>query len=106
MSNSAATNSDTFRTIENRLSHFNPPILLKKHIGSELRVHGNTLDGIDFVVMDRNKLLEELRAARDIKGEQVFAEGSKEDPKHWTRKGIKGDPKHWALKLSFASTDG
>jgi hypothetical protein len=106
MSNSAATNSDTFRTIENRLSHFNPPILLKKHIGSDLRVHGNTLDGVDFVVKDRNKLLEELRAARDTSGQPVFAEGSKEDPKHWTRKGIKGDPKHWALKLSFAATDG
>jgi len=108
MSNSArhATNSDTFRTIERRLGNLNPPVLLTDHIGSELRVHGNTLDGVDFVAKDRKKLLTALRAAKDTSGEPVFAEGSKEDPKHWARKGIKGDPKHWALKLSFAATDG
>src|SRR5690606_10376323 len=81
-------------------------IELRKHIGSEIRVHERTLDGIDFVVKDRDAWLKALRAARTLEGEPVFAEGSKEDPKHWQRKGIKGDPKHWALRLSFGATDG
>ena len=101
-----AMNSGTFRTIEQRLANLLPAIELRKHIGTDIRVHDSTLDGIDFFVKDRDRLINELRAARTLDGEPVFAEGSKEDVKHWQRKGIKGDPKHWALNLSFASTNG
>ena len=68
MSNSAsdATNSDTFRTIEKRLGDFNPPVVLKEHIGSDLQVGESTLGGVTFVVKNRTNLLKALRAAKDI----------------------------------------
>jgi hypothetical protein len=105
-STAQAMTSDTFLTIETRLRDLTPPILLKDHIGKAFIVYGTTLQGVDFLIKDRQKLLKAFRDARDTTGNPVFAEGSKEDAKHWERKGIKGDPNQWALKLSFAKTNG
>ncbi|MEO7672834.1 MAG: hypothetical protein ABIU09_02005, partial [Pyrinomonadaceae bacterium] len=59
-----------------------------------LIAHHNTLDGIDFIVEDRQKLITALRNTR-ADGRGAFAEGTGSD---WS--------KHWALALSFGATDG
>lgn len=98
---------EVFDTIKNRLAqNFNPPILLEEHIvnswskieklGRYLPVIAsrNTLNGIDFIVEDRDKLLTAVRNAM-ADGKPAFVEGSSNDWK-----------KHWALTVSFLSTDG
>jgi hypothetical protein len=109
-------NRPVFEKISNRLTHFTPPILLDKHIISDDKAiehivdekggvhrvrrfypvvaHRNTLDGIDFIVADRQKLITDIRNPR-VDGKQVFAEGTGTD---WS--------KHWALALSFGATEG
>ncbi len=109
-------NRPVFEKISNRLTYFTPPILLDNHIisddkaieqtvdeqGGQHRVrrfypvvaHRNTLDGIDFIVGDRQKLITTLRNAR-ADGRAAFAEGTGSD---WS--------KHWALALSFGATEG
>jgi hypothetical protein len=99
-------NQPVFDAIKNRLSNLYPPILLGEHIvhskekiaelGRFLPViaHRNTLNGIDFIVEDRNKLLSAIRnASADQK--PAFIEGSNHDWK-----------KHWALTVSFLATEG
>lgn len=99
-------NQAVFDAIKNRLASFYPPILLGEHIvhswekvnklGRYLPViaHRNTLNGIDFIVEDRNKL---LCAIRNTSADQksAFVEGSNHDWK-----------KHWALTVSFLATEG
>lgn len=99
-------NQAVFDAIKNRLAGFYPPILLSEHIvhsrekvsklGRYLPViaHRNTLNGIDFIVEDRNRLLSAVRSARADQN-SGFVEGSSHDWK-----------KHWALTLSFLATDG
>lgn len=95
MSNPAvAKMSDSYRKIANRLSGFRPPIFIDDHIGSDLEAGATTLGGITFTAKDSERLLTALRDARDWSGQKAFAEGSKEDTKHW------------ALSLSFAATEG
>jgi hypothetical protein len=107
--NHVVANQNVFDTISNRLTNFSPPILLSEHIVhnwekiqelSKQRflpviAHRNTLNGIDFIVEDRNKLLCAIRNAKADSGRIAFVEGSKFD---WS--------KHWALALSFKATDG
>jgi hypothetical protein len=106
--NHLVANQKIFDIIQKRLTQFSPPIVLGEHIVhswdrvqelSKQRylpviAHKNTLNGIDFIVEDRNKF---LRAVRDAKagGKPGFVEGHKSD---WRN--------HWALALSFAATDG
>jgi hypothetical protein len=98
-----------FDRISNRLNEFNPAILLGEHIVHDWErivelskrrylpvvAHRNTLNGIDFIVQDREKLLCAIRNAKADEGKKAFFEGSKNDWK-----------KHWALALSFGATEG
>ena len=86
--------SDTYRKIATRLSGFSPPILIEQHIASDLFAGRTTLDGVNFVAKDYDRLLAALRNAKDLSGEKAFAEGSMHDPRHW------------ALRLSFTATHG
>ncbi len=95
--------SDTYLTIAKRLATLNPPIVIANYIGSNLVAGRNTLHGISFVTNDQNKLLHALRIAKDDRGNQAFAEGSKADPQHWNNQ---GDPNNWALRKSFSETHG
>jgi hypothetical protein len=97
---------DVFDKINNRLAAFQPAISLDEHIvhswdkvkelGNYLPVTAarNTLDGIDFIVEDREKLLFAVRQAMQD-GKPAFVEGSSHDWK-----------KHWALTVSFLATEG
>jgi hypothetical protein len=109
-------NRGVFDKISRRLTYFTPPILLDKHIVSDDKaIHcefdergrgqlvrrfypvvaaRNTLDGIDFIVADRQKLISTLRNTT-ADGKPAFWEGTGSD---WS--------KHWALALSFGATDG
>lgn len=109
-------NRPVFEKISQRLTHFTPPILLDQHIIADEKAieqvfdpksgwkqvrrfypviaHRNTLDGIDFIVADRQKLINTLRSTK-IDGEKAFWEGTGTD---WS--------KHWALALSFGATEG
>lgn len=109
-------NRPVFEKISQRLTHFTPPILLDQHIIAEDKAiekrfdpqlgwvnvrrfypvvaHRNTLDGIDFIVADRQKLINTLRSTK-VEGEKAFWEGTGSD---WS--------KHWALALSFGATEG
>jgi hypothetical protein len=49
--------SDTYRKIATRLSSFNPPILIEQHIESDLFAGRTTLDGVNFVAKDYDRLL-------------------------------------------------
>jgi hypothetical protein len=107
--NHLVANQHVFDKISHRLNTFSPPIVLGEHIVhswekiktlSEQQylpviAHRNTLNGIDFIVEDRQKLLCAIRNARADEGKPGFVEGSKDDWK-----------KHWALALSFKATDG
>jgi hypothetical protein len=95
--------SDVYLTISSRLASFTPAILIAQHIGSGLYAGRDTLHGISFVAKDLNKILHAFRSARDNRGNEAFAEGSKEDPQHWNNL---GDPNNWALRKSFAETHG
>jgi hypothetical protein len=106
--NHIGANQHILDTISNRLTNFYPQILLGEHIVhswervvelSKLRylpviAHRNTLNGIDFIVEDRDKLLCAIRNAK-ADNKPAFAKGTKND---WS--------KHWALALSFLATDG
>lgn len=109
-------NRPVFEKISNRLTYFTPAISLDNHIISDDKAieqtvdekggthrirrfypvvaHRNTLDGIDFIVADRQKLITDIRNAR-ADGKEAFAEGTGSD---WS--------KHWALALSFGATEG
>ena len=109
-------NRSVFEKISNRLTYFTPAILLDDHIISDDKAievgfddrgyeqpvrrfypvvaHRNTLDGIDFIVADRQKLIATLRGTK-AEGKQAFWEGTGSD---WS--------KHWALALSFGATEG
>ncbi len=109
-------NRPVFEKISNRLTYFTPAILLDNHIVSDDKAiervvdqrggqhlvrrfypvvaHRNTLDGIDFIVADRNKLIATLRNTT-ADGKPAFVEGTGSD---WS--------KHWALALSFGATEG
>ena len=109
-------NRAVFEKISNRLTYLTPAILLDNHIVSDDKAiertvdqtggqhlvrrffpvvaHRNTLDGIDFIVADRNKLITTLRATT-ADGNKAFSEGTGSD---WS--------KHWALALSFGATEG
>lgn len=96
-----------FDTIKNRLASFNPAILLDEHIVNSwskieklgrylpVKTYRNVLNGIDFIVEDREKLLTAVRNARGDQQKPAFVEGSNQDWK-----------KHWALTVSFLATDG
>lgn len=102
-------NQGVFEAIKNRLAmDFHPPILLEEHIvhswekimtlGDFLPIiaHRNTLNGIDFIVEDREKLLTAIRnAMADYKPAFVEANKTKSD---WN--------KHWALAVSLLATNG
>lgn len=106
--NHVIANQHVLDTISNRLTNFSPKISLGEHIVhkwervAELSkqrylpviAHRNTLNGIDFIVEDRNNLLCAIRNAKSD-GKSAFVEGNKND---WS--------KHWALALSFSATDG
>lgn len=104
--NGAVEYPKVFEAIKNRLAGFSPPILLDEHIvhseeklkkiGDYLPVktYRNTLNGIDFIVEDREKFLSAVKQAK-TDGKCAFIEGSKND---WQ--------KHWALTISFKATDG
>ena len=109
-------NWPVFEKISNRLTYFTPSILLDQHIISDDKAleqtvneqggtqvvrrfypviaHRNTLDGVDFIVKDKQKLINALRTAK-VDGKEAFAEGTGSD---WS--------KHWALALSFGATEG
>lgn len=101
-------NQKVLDTIENRLSDFSPQIVLGNHIVNSREkliqlskdrflpviAHQNTLNGIDFIAEDRNRLLNAIRTA-SAGGKPGFVEGNSSDWK-----------KHWALTLSFLATDG
>lgn len=107
--NHVPANQHVLDKISNRLNAFNPPINLGEHIVhswdkiselSEQRflpviAHRNTLNGIDFIVEDRNKFLCAIKNAKADQGKPAFVKGSNND---WS--------KHWALTLSFLATDG
>lgn len=110
-------NRAVFEKISNRLTYFTPAIKLDEHIltddkilevhvdartGAKYQVrryypvvaHRNTLDGIDFIVADRQKLINTLRKTT-ADGKPAFFEGTGTD---WS--------KHWAMALSFGATEG
>ncbi len=109
-------NRAVFEKISRRLTYFTPAILLDNHIvsddagieytvdetGQQHRIrrfypvvaHRNTLDGIDFIVADKQKLINTLRNTT-ADGKPAFFEGTGTD---WS--------KHWALALSFGATEG
>lgn len=109
-------NRSVFEKISNRLTYFSPAISLDEHIISDDKAlerevdqrggqhivrrfypvvaHRNTLDGIDFIVANKQKLINTLRNTK-ADGEQAFSEGTGSD---WS--------KHWALALSFGATEG
>lgn len=96
-----AKNSETFRKIEARLAAFRPPIVLKDHIvddptPEELKVHRNTLGGVDFAVKSRVKFVQAFRNARKGDDSAFAAGGTKAED--WKE--------HWALAISFLSTNG
>lgn len=107
--NYVGANQHVLDKIKNRLLTFSPQILLGEHIVNDwgklvqlskerflpVIAHRNTLNGIDFIVEDRNKLLCALRNAKADEDKPAFVEGSSNDWK-----------KHWALTLSFLATDG
>ena len=107
--NQVIANQHVLDTIYNRLLTFSPPIRLGDHIVSDwdrivelskqrflpIVAQHNTLDGIDFIVQDRGKLIAAIRNAKADDGNKGFVEGSNNDWK-----------KHWALTLSFLATDG
>jgi len=106
--NHVGANQHVFEKISDRLKTFNPQILLGEHIVHDWNrvvelskqrflpviAHRNTLDGIDFIVEDRQKLLSAVRSAK-AGSKPGFAEGTRNS---WS--------KHWALALSFLATDG
>lgn len=109
-------NKPIFDKISTRLTYFTPGIQLDKHIISDAKAlehsvnergepmvtrhfypvvaHRNTLDGIDFIVADRQQLISTLRNTT-ADGKPAFVEGTGSD---WS--------KHWALALSFGATEG
>ncbi len=89
-----AKSTDTYLQISSRLARFSPAVLIADHIGKDLSAGRTTLDGISFLAKDRWRLLTALRDAKDSTGSPAFAEGSKEDLRHW------------ALRLSFFATQG
>lgn len=101
-------NQHVLDSIKNRLLTFSPQILLGDHVVNNwgklvqlskerflpVIAHRNTLNGIDFIVEDRKKLLDAIRNAR-ADDKAAFVEGTNNDWK-----------KHWALTLSFLATEG
>ncbi len=86
--------SDVFDQIARRFTFLNPKIHLKDHIGGNLKVFPDTLQGIRFVTKDTGALLAALDQARDSSGGQAFV-----------RSRIKNKD-HWAVALSFGATEG
>lgn len=106
--NHVLANQKVFDAINTRLQTFTPKIVLGDHIVyswdkieklSKQRylpviAHRDVLNGIDFIVEDRDKLLVAIRNAKA--GERAgFVEGSSS-----------GWKQHWPLTLSFLATDG
>jgi hypothetical protein len=101
-------NQEVFDAINTRLQTFTPKIMLGEHIVHTwekleklskqrflpVKAHRDVLNGIDFIVEDRDKLLEAIRAAK-AGGRAGFVEGSSS-----------GWKQHWPLTLSFLATDG
>lgn len=106
--NHVGANQHVLDKISNRLTGFTPQIFLGEHIVHDWErvaelskqrflpviAHRNTLNGIDFIVEDRNKFLCAVRNAK-AGGKPAFIEGSNNDWK-----------KHWALTVSFLATEG
>lgn len=86
--------SPVYMTISSRLMAFSPPIDIAHHIGDKLSVGRSTLEGIGFVAANADALIHALRNAKNGRGNDAFAEGSADDPRHW------------ALQLSFKATHG
>lgn len=106
--NHLVANQKVFDAINTRLQTFTPKIVLGDHIVHSwdkieklakqrylpVIAHRDILNGIDFIVEDREKLLVAIRDAKS--GERAaFVEGSSS-----------GWKKHWPLTLSFLATDG
>jgi hypothetical protein len=93
---------NTYVEIAKRLADLRPPIRIEKHIAfdkkkkkTSLEPQPTTLDGINFKVVNRAKLEEELTTAVDpASGGRAFTNVKKEDQSHW------------ALKLSLVATKG
>ena len=89
----SANDNKVYSEIARRLAGFNPPIVLEEHIAKIVGINDTTLDGINFIARDYNKLKRALSSAR-AGGEPAFAKATGEDRDHW------------ALKASFMATDG
>src|SRR4051812_42157661 len=113
-------NVETWNTISDRLTNFNPAIALADYIdfsAHEPEVMEYPSNGISFVVLKakREELLQKLRKARTGTDKQAFKEGrwkgAAEAAKGALRdlaSGITGrsDSDSWALDVSFKSTKG
>lgn len=87
-----ARNSDVFKKIYKRMEGLG--IDLDAHIGSHLEAGRLTLDGINFVAKDHNRLLDALTDLKYPAGDKVFFRGAKS---------ARG---HFVGNLSFLATDG
>lgn len=101
-------NQKVFDAINTRLQTFTPKIVLGDHIVNTWEklvqlskqrylpviAHRNVLDGIDFIVEDREKLLVAIQDAK-AGSRAAFVKGSSN-----------GWKEHWPLTLSFLATDG
>jgi hypothetical protein len=97
-----------FDAINTRLQTFTPKIVLGDHIVHSWEkieklskerflpvvAQRNVLNGIDFIVEDRDKLIAAIKNAK-VGKEAAFRAGSN-----------KGWSDHWALTISFMATDG
>lgn len=106
--NHILANQNVFDAINTRLQTFTPRIVLGDHIVNSwekleelsqqrflpVKAHRNVLDGIDFIVEDRKRLLDAIRSAK-AGSRAGFVEGSSG-----------GWKQHWPLTLSFLATDG
>jgi hypothetical protein len=104
--NHLLVNQEVFNEINTRLQTFTPKIVLGDHIVNSwekleklskqrflpVKAHCDVLNGIDFIVEDREKLLVAIRNAK-VGSRDGFVARS-------------GWKQHWALTLSFLATDG
>ncbi len=87
-----ARSTDVFKKIYKRMESLG--IDLDDHIGSRLQAGRLTLDGIDFVAKDHNRLLDELTNLKYPVGDKVFFRGARS---------ARG---HFVGNASFLATDG
>ena len=100
--NGPVANPDVFRAIENRLASFSPPINLREYLvdqptsQADLIVHPLTLQGIDFTIVNPDKFVAAIEAAKNG-ADKAFLEGSTK-PNDWKQ--------HWAMTASLLATKG